>query len=181
MPIAAVLVACAASGAGGSSLTKEKNRVGRMAKRPRHELNLATAARADDCRNKETLFAHVDDDELRDRVYHDWIGGGPVLRVCTGDGRTDQRPGAGMSEELLKVTLIPRTAVQMVSAGERTGKLSVVMNRVADFCESDLKTAVKTLTMMIEPMMIIVMGLIIGGIAIALLLPVFQISKVVAH
>jgi hypothetical protein len=46
------------------------------------------------------LFAHVDDDELRDRVYHDLIRHRPVLGVCTGDGRTDRRPGAGMTELL---------------------------------------------------------------------------------
>ena len=69
----------------------------------------------------------------------------------------------------------------MISAGERTGRLSTVMERVAAFCEDDLKVAVKTLTSMIEPAMIIVMGLLIGGIAIALLLPVFSISRVVAR
>jgi type IV pilus assembly protein PilC len=90
------------------------------------------------------------------------------------------KEGSGLSEELLKCTLLPRTVSQMISAGERTGKLSQVMNRLADFCEEDLKTAVKSLTMLIEPVMIIVMGLLIGGIAMALLLPVFNISKVVA-
>ena len=77
--------------------------------------------------------------------------------------------------------MIPRTVVQMVDAGERTGKLGPVMNRVADFCEDDLKIAVKTVTSMIEPIMIIVMGILIGGIAMALLLPVFSLSKVVAY
>ena len=95
LPIAAVLAACAASGAGGSSLTKEKNRVGRMAKRPRHELNLATAARADDCRNKETLFAHVDDDELRDRVYHDWIRGVRYWETAPAMGAPIRDPARG--------------------------------------------------------------------------------------
>lgn len=91
------------------------------------------------------------------------------------------KEGSGMAEELYKCPLVPRTVSQMISAGERTGKLGNVMNRVADFCDDDLKVAVKTVTTMIEPMMIIVMGLLIGGIAMALLLPVFSISKVVAH
>jgi type IV pilus assembly protein PilC len=92
------------------------------------------------------------------------------------------KEGSGLSEELLKCTLMPRSVSQMISAGERTGKLSQVMNRLADFCEEDLKTAVKSLTTLIEPAMIIFMGMLIGGIAMALLLPVFSISKVMtAH
>jgi len=91
------------------------------------------------------------------------------------------KEGAGMADELYKYTLIPRTVSQMISAGERTGKLGEVMNRLADFCDEDLKVAVKTLTTMIEPTMIIVMGLLVGGIALALLLPIFRISKVMVH
>jgi len=91
------------------------------------------------------------------------------------------KEGATLSDELLRCDLIPRTVTQMVHAGERTGKLDVVMNRVADYCESDLAVAVKSITSLIEPAMIIVMGLVVGGIAMALLLPIFSISKVVAH
>ena len=90
------------------------------------------------------------------------------------------KEGSTLSDELMKAALVPRTVTQMISAGERTGKLSVVMNRVAQFCEEDLKVAVKTLTTMIEPAMIIFMGLLIGGIAMALLLPNFTMSKVMA-
>jgi len=89
--------------------------------------------------------------------------------------------GSSLAEHLFTCPLIPRSVSQMVSAGERTGKLSLVMNRVAAFCEGDLQVAVKTVTNMIEPIMIIVMGLLVGGIAMALLLPIFSISKVVAH
>jgi len=69
----------------------------------------------------------------------------------------------------------------MISAGERTGRMSIVTNRVAGFCEDALKVSIKTITDMIEPAMIVVMGLLVGGIAMALLLPVFSISRVVAH
>lgn len=91
------------------------------------------------------------------------------------------KEGSSVSEELYGCKLIPRTITQMIAAGERTGKLEKVMNRVAEFCEADLKVAIKSLTSMIEPIMIIVMGLIVGGIAMALLLPIFSIAKVVAH
>ncbi len=89
--------------------------------------------------------------------------------------------GSTLTDPLFKCKLIPRTVTQMISAGERTGKLASVMDRVAQYCEDDLKIAVKTVTQMIEPIMIIVMGIIVGGIAIALLLPVFSISKVMAR
>ncbi|MFB3891517.1 MAG: type II secretion system F family protein [Phycisphaerae bacterium] len=91
------------------------------------------------------------------------------------------KQGRMLSEELAGCKLIPRTVTQMIAAGEKTGKLGVVMNRVAGFCESDLAVAVKAATTLIEPLMIIIMGLIVGGIAMALLLPVFTISRVVAH
>lgn len=89
--------------------------------------------------------------------------------------------GAPLSEGLFQSDLIPPAIAQMVSAGERTGRLGMVMNRVAGFCEDDLKVSVRTLTSLIEPAMIIVMGLMIGGIAMALLLPVFRISKVLSQ
>ncbi len=95
------LAACSVGGAGGNSFTGEKNSDRRMAERSQPVSKLATTPRGDDsCKSKETLFAHVDDDRLRDRVYHDWIRKGAALGVCTGDRRTDPRPGAGMSELL---------------------------------------------------------------------------------
>ena len=69
----------------------------------------------------------------------------------------------------------------MVAAGEQTGQLGVVMNRAAGFCENDLKIAIKTVTDIIEPAMIIIMGLIVGTVAISLLLPIFSVSKLMAH
>ena len=91
------------------------------------------------------------------------------------------KEGANLSAELRECKLIPPSVTAMVAAGEKTGKLGPVMNRVAGFCEEDLGVAVKSVTTMIEPLMIIVMGFVIGGIAMALLLPIFSISKVVAH
>ena len=91
------------------------------------------------------------------------------------------KEGSTISAPLRACPLVPRTICQMIHAGERTGKLGAVLDRVAGFCEDDLNVAIKTATSMIEPVMIIVMGLIVGGIAISLLLPVFSLSKVMAH
>jgi len=90
------------------------------------------------------------------------------------------KEGSTLAEHLRTSPVIPSTVAQMVFSGERTGKLGLVMNRIAEYCEDDLKTSIKAVTSMIEPIMIIVMGMVIGGIAMALLLPVFNISKIMA-
>ncbi len=100
-------------------------------------------------------------------------------RIWTGLGERITE-GAGLAEEMAKYRLIPRSITQMIAAGERTGKLAPVLKRLADFCEQDLETSVKTVAGFIEPVMIVVMGGIVGSVALALLLPIFSISKVVA-
>jgi len=90
------------------------------------------------------------------------------------------KEGASLSEELHRYEMIPDSISQMVAAGERTGRLDMVLDRIAAFCEEDLDVAVRTITSLVEPAMIVIMGLVVGGIALALLLPVFSISKVVA-
>ena len=91
------------------------------------------------------------------------------------------KEGASLSEEMKKSSWFPRSVTQMVAAGEKTGKLGLVLDRISTFCEDDLDITIKTLTSFIEPAMIVVMGTVVGGIAMALLLPVFSLSKVVAH
>lgn len=91
------------------------------------------------------------------------------------------KEGANLADQLFLCPLVPATVAQMISAGEKTGRLGSVMERVAQFCEDDMRVAIKSLTSLIEPVMIIVMGLLVGGIALALLLPVFSLSKVVSR
>ncbi len=95
--------------------------------------------------------------------------------------RSRLKEGNSLSDEVHSAALMPRSVAQMIASGDKSGRLSDVMRRIAEFCDSDLKVGIKTMTSMIEPAMIIIMGLLVGGIAMALLLPVFSISKVVAH
>ena len=66
----------------------------------------------------------------------------------------------------------------MISAGERSGRLPAVLNRVADAADEDLEIAVKRVSVMLEPLAIVVIGSVIGVVAIALLLPVFKMSTI---
>ncbi len=93
-------------------------------------------------------------------------------------GRLHQ--GDQLSSPLLDSPLIPRPIVQMVEAGEKSGQLGTVLIRLCDFLDEELRATIKTVTQMIEPLMITDMGVIVGGIAIALLLPIMTISKIAA-
>lgn len=88
--------------------------------------------------------------------------------------------GRTIGEVVLDSPVIPAGVGQMIAAGERTGRLPEVLTRVADVTERDFNETVKTGTQMIEPIMITVMGVMIGGVAVALLLPIFTISSAVA-
>ncbi|NOX57519.1 MAG: type II secretion system F family protein, partial [Planctomycetes bacterium] len=85
--------------------------------------------------------------------------------------------GEQMSAPLLSSKLMPRSVTQMVRAGEKSGHLADVLDRVSDFLERDLEQSIKRVTQMIEPIMIFVMGGIVGSIVIALLLPILTISR----
>jgi type IV pilus assembly protein PilC len=87
--------------------------------------------------------------------------------------------GAQISEELFKTSLFPRFVSQMIASGERSGKLSRVLDRVAEVTEVEFDDQVKTTTQMVEPVMILLMGSIIGIIGLAMLLPIFTVSRVV--
>jgi len=77
--------------------------------------------------------------------------------------------------------LIAPGVIQMLRAGEKSGKLGEVCDKISTFYEKKLQASIRSVTALIEPLMIVVLGAIIGTIAIALLLPVFRISSVIAH
>ena len=88
--------------------------------------------------------------------------------------------GRTIGEVVLDSPVIPASVGQMIAAGERTGRLPEVLVRVADVTERDFNESVKSGAQMIEPVMIMVMGVMIGGVAVALLLPIFTIGSAVS-
>jgi type IV pilus assembly protein PilC len=73
--------------------------------------------------------------------------------------------------------LFPPTLVQMIGAGEETGKLDIVLAKVSAYYDREVETTLKATTSLIEPLMICAMGVIVGGIALGLLMPIFQLSR----
>ena len=89
------------------------------------------------------------------------------------------RQGKKITESLESFTLMPNSVVRMIRAGEDSGTLSDVLKDVAEFYSRELKTVIKMVTSMIEPIMIVVMGALVGFIASSIILPIFKMSKVV--
>ena len=77
---------------------------------------------------------------------------------------------------------VPRNVAAIIAAGERSGRLPEVLESAAQVAEEDLEVALKSATSMVEPILIVGMGLIVGGIASAMLMPIFNMSRMVhAH
>lgn len=94
------------------------------------------------------------------------------------------RDGCQLSDSILAAPyneLVPPGVIHMIRAGEKSGKLGQVCDKVSTFYGKKLQNSIRTATSLIEPIMIILMGGLIGTIAIALLLPVFKISSVMSH
>lgn len=89
----------------------------------------------------------------------------------------DVTNGSEIHASLVGNPLFPATLVQMIKSGEETGKLDAVLARVSDYYDQEVETALKAATSLIEPLMIAAMGAVVGGIGLALLLPVFSLSK----
>ena len=90
------------------------------------------------------------------------------------------REGRQISDAVFESDIVPPNVASMIAAGERSGKLPDVMQKIAEFSQEELDDSVSRVTTFIEPMMIIFMGVVIGGMAMALLLPIFNMSRIMS-
>ncbi|MHC4992248.1 MAG: type II secretion system F family protein, partial [Planctomycetota bacterium] len=90
------------------------------------------------------------------------------------------REGRQISDAVFKSSLVPPNVASMIAAGERSGQLPEVMEKISDFSQEELDGAVGQVTTYIEPIMIVFMGIVIGGVATALLLPIFNMGRVMS-
>ena len=98
-----------------------------------------------------------------------------ILRVRQGisEGKT-------IAEPLQKEAVFPRMVVSMIAVGESTGAMDSMLNKIADFYDEEVDAAVSSLTAMLEPIFIVVLGVIVGTMVIAMYLPIFQLASVVS-
>jgi type IV pilus assembly protein PilC len=101
--------------------------------------------------------------------------GNAVVANATKDLQTAVREGRPMSSGLRKHAVFPQMVTQMVEVGEESGQISQMLDKIADFYDREVDSATEALTSSIEPIMVVVMGAIVGGMVVCLYLPMFSI------
>lgn len=99
-----------------------------------------------------------------------------VLEEAVGTIRAEIEQGKGLSQVVAKLDIFPKMAVQMMAVGENTGQLDKMLEKVADFYEAEVEAAVGGLTKLIEPFILVFLGGTVGGLMIAMYLPIFKMG-----
>lgn len=102
-----------------------------------------------------------------------------VFFQATQQIRQDVATGQPLNSAMLSSQLFPTLAIQMVSIGEHSGCLDEMLDKVAVYYENEVDNAVEGLTSLMEPIIMVILGLLIGGLVIAMYLPIFQLGSVI--
>jgi general secretion pathway protein F len=95
------------------------------------------------------------------------------------DASEEVREGQGLSAPLAKSKMFPPIATEMIAVGEQSGNLETMLYRIADAYEKEVESSVTMMTSVLEPLMILFMGLIVGFIVISVLLPIFEMNQLI--
>ncbi len=101
--------------------------------------------------------------------------GNRVIADAIDSCRTELEDGIPLSDALSRKGVFPEMALSMLVVGEETGEMDAMLSKVADFYEDEVAVAVKALTSLLEPVMIVIVGIIVGSILVAMYLPMFSI------
>jgi len=105
--------------------------------------------------------------------------GNEVFARAIHDAQDSVRAGQPLADPLVASGVFPPMVTRMVSVGEKTGALETLLAKISDFYDSEVEATISTLTSLIEPILIVLLGVIVGGIAIALYLPIFSMSQII--
>ena len=103
--------------------------------------------------------------------------GNVVMEKAIQTAAGDIEEGESITSALQKHPIFPSMVVRMISAGEQTGQIDKMMEKVADFLDEEIETTLSGLTSLIEPLLIVFLGVTVGGIAICMFLPIFKMSE----
>lgn len=106
--------------------------------------------------------------------------GNVVMEKAIKVAASDIERGESISSALGKHPVFPTMIIRMVTAGEQTGKIDTMLERISDFLDDEIETTLSGLTSLIEPILIVFLGVTVGGIAICMFLPIFKLSDLVS-
>jgi type IV pilus assembly protein PilC len=105
--------------------------------------------------------------------------GNVVMEKAIKTAALDIERGESISAALAKHPIFPTMVVRMVTAGEQTGKIDNMLERISDFLDEEIETTLSGLTSMIEPILIVFLGVVVGGMVICMFLPLFKLPEIV--
>jgi len=105
--------------------------------------------------------------------------GNNVYKVATKQIQGDVSTGVSLTNAMTNVNLFPNMVTQMVAIGEESGALDSMLSKVADFFEQEVDDAVEAMSSLMEPIIMVVLGTLIGGMVVAMYLPIFKLGAVV--
>jgi len=106
--------------------------------------------------------------------------GNKVVEEAISNARAAVREGEPIADPLARSKVFPSIVCRMIGVGEQTGQLEKMLSKIADFYDEQVDAAVSAMTSLIEPLVIAFLGIVIGGIVIALFLPIFKLSELIA-
>jgi len=105
--------------------------------------------------------------------------GNKTIETAILNARASIREGETIAEPLGRSGMFPPMVIQMISVGESTGALDSMLSKIADFYEEEVDMAVANLTSLMEPFLMVFLGVVIGGVVISMYLPIFQMASAV--
>ena len=105
--------------------------------------------------------------------------GNAVYKEATKQVQTEVNIGTSLAQSMQNTGVFPNMAIQMTQIGEESGSLDSMLSKVADYYEREVDETVDALSSLLEPMIMVILGVIIGGIVIAIYMPIFKLGQVV--
>jgi type IV pilus assembly protein PilC len=105
--------------------------------------------------------------------------GNVVMEKAIKTAAVDIERGESISTALSRHPVFPTMIIRMVTAGEQTGKIDNMLERIADFLDEEIETTLSGLTALIEPILIVFLGVVVGGMVICMFLPIFKLPEIV--
>jgi type IV pilus assembly protein PilC len=106
--------------------------------------------------------------------------GNVVMEKAVNAATQDIQLGTSISDALAKHPVFPDMIIRMMTAGEQTGQIDNMMERIADYLDEEVETVLAGITSLIEPILIVFLGVVVGGIVICMFLPIFKLSDLVS-